>query len=98
MELRRTAIKLFLAALVTSIVAGAVLYRTGEAFIEHRKLRAKVAQLEREYDTQLEELGQVLSEEDRLRNDTEAQEQILIDRFGYARPDETPIIIIDEEN
>jgi hypothetical protein len=98
MEQRRTAIRLLLAALVTSIIACAVLYRAGEAFFEHRKLRAEVAQLEHEYETQLEELGQVLSEEDRLRNDTEAQEQILIDRFGYARPDETPIIIVDQDN
>ncbi len=98
MELRRTAIKLGLAALVTSIIACAVLYRTGEAFFAHRQLRAEVAQLEHEYEEQLEELGQVLSEEDRLKNDAEAQKQILIDRFGYTRPDETPIIILDEEN
>lgn len=98
MELQRAAVKLFLAALVTSIIAGTVLYRTGEAFLAHRRLKAEVTQLEQEYESQLQELGQVLSEEDRLKHDTEAQKQILIDRFGYTRPDETPILIIDEDN
>jgi hypothetical protein len=56
----------------------------------------EVARMEQEYEAQLEALGRVLIEGERVKNNEEVQEQILIDRYGYVRPDETPILIIDD--
>ena len=97
METRIAALKLGALALTASLIAGAIAFKTGEAWLEHRRLSSEVAQMEREYQQQLQQLGTVLSEEARLRTDAEAQQQMLIDRFGYTRPDETPIVIMDDE-
>ena len=96
MKLRRNALRLGVVALAVWLIACLVLYRAGEAFLEHRRLRAEVARMEQEYAAQLEALGQVLIEGERVKNNEAVQEQILIDRYGYTRPDETPIVIVDE--
>ena len=88
----RRAIILLAIWLVASIAA----VRAMGSMLEHRRLASEVAVLENEYQCQIEEYTQLLTEGDRIENDHNYQIEILKKRFGYTEPDETPIVILPD--
>lgn len=65
--------------------------------LEHRRLGLEVQQLEQQYDEELSAYADQLAENERIANDPEWQIELLKNHFGYAEPDETPIVILSEE-
>lgn len=83
-------------ALLLTVVwglAAAVLAQAVVSYVEHRRLAREVAQLKQRYDEQFDNYAGHLVESARLENDTEYQVELLKNRFGYTRPNETPVII-----
>jgi hypothetical protein len=83
-------------ALLLTIVwglAAAVVVQAAISFVEHRRLANEVASLGQRYTQQLDNYAGHLAEGERLKHDTEFQVELLKNRFGYTRPNETPIVI-----
>jgi len=67
------------------------------AMIEHRQLRNELAQLHSQYDNDLENYSNELAHGERIRKDEQYQIDLLKKNFGYSEPDETPVIILPEQ-
>jgi len=65
--------------------------------VEHRQLARETAQLNAQYQQQLQEYAKLLAEGERISNDHDYQIELLKKRFGYTAPDETPIVIMHGE-
>ena len=69
--------------------------RAIDTYLDHRELSRRVAELEYTYTEQLEQYADVLAQSERVVNDKETQIQLLKERFGYTKPDESPIVVLD---
>jgi hypothetical protein len=67
------------------------------AMLEHRQLRAELVQLHSQYDSDLETYSDELAHGERIRKDEQYQIDLLKKKFGYSEPDETPVIILPEQ-
>jgi hypothetical protein len=92
----RATVRVSLFFLVWTVAVCAVTQAVAQG-LEHRQLTMEVQQLEQEYDAQLATYADQLAENERIANDRERQIELLKDRFGYAEPNETPIVILSEE-
>jgi hypothetical protein len=86
-----------LVLLVWSLALVALL-RSVEMVIEHQRTSARVAALRQQYEEQLRDYADLLAEGEHIVNDEEYQVKLLKERLGYAQPDETPIIVLPEED
>ena len=62
--------------------------------LEHQRLAARVEQLKSEYDQQVNDYADTLALGDKITLDQEYRLRLLKERFGYAEPDESPMVII----
>lgn len=65
--------------------------------ITHQRLVREVAAMQADYQHKLADYASQLAEGERLKSDKQYQVDLLKKRFGYTRPNETPIIIEREE-
>jgi hypothetical protein len=65
--------------------------------LDHRQLASKVDALSVEYEQEMTRYASLLADIERLTHDRDTQIKLLKDRFGYAQPDESPIIILRED-
>lgn len=78
-------------------LAAAMLIQAVRSCIQHQRLARQVAGLQQQYDQQMKDYAGQLAEGERLNNDKDYQIELLKKRFGYTRPNETPIVIDHEE-
>jgi cell division protein FtsB len=77
--------------------ASAMLIQAGRSCVQHQQLAREVAGLQQQYDQQMKDYAGQLAEGERLKHDKDYQIELLKKRFGYTRPNETPIIVDHEE-
>jgi hypothetical protein len=92
------AIKRVVILLSVWIITGLVWYHVAGEYSYHQALSSEVAQLEADRDMQAGELTRSLVNEDELRNDPDRKIEMLKKEFGFTRLDETPILILPEQN
>ena len=78
-------------------LAAAMLIQAGFSCVQHQRLSRQVASLKQQYDKQMQDYAGQLAEGERLSSDQNYQVELLKKKFGYTRPNETPIIIDHEE-
>ncbi len=74
-------------------LAAAVVVQAARSCITHQRLVRDVATMQADYERKLADYASQLAEGERLKNDKQYQVDLLKKRFGYTRPNETPIII-----
>lgn len=77
-------------------VAAAVVVQAACSFITHQRLVRDATAMRADYDKKLADYAAQLAEGERLKHDKQYQVELLKQRFGYTRPNETPIIVEDE--
>ena len=75
-------------------LALAALCRAASEYMEHRRLARSVAEMKSQYAAELSDYAALLHEGERLETDEKYQVELLKQRFGYTRPDETPIVVL----
>jgi hypothetical protein len=65
--------------------------------LAHQRLADSVSTLSAEYEQEMAEYAALLADTERLTYDRDTQIKLLKDRFGYAEPDESPIVILRGE-
>jgi hypothetical protein len=78
-------------------LAAAMLIQAGRSCVQHQRLARQVASLQQQYNQQMKDYAGQLAEGERLNNDQNYQVELLKKKFGYTRPNETPIIVDHEE-
>jgi hypothetical protein len=78
-------------------LAAAMVIQAGRSCVEHQRLARQVAGMQQQYDQQMQDYAGRLAEGERLNNDKDYQIELLKKKFGYTRPNETPIIVDREE-
>jgi hypothetical protein len=68
------------------------------AWQEHKLRETELRAAREDYDARLQEYSKLLAEGDALRGDKQYQKDLLKKRFGYTEPDETPIVIVRDNN
>lgn len=66
--------------------------------ISRNNLKAEVQELQSEYNGQLESYAGLLAQIEKIETDHETQVELLKNQFGYAEPDETPIVILRQDS
>jgi hypothetical protein len=87
-------------ALLLAIIwglAAVVLAKAVYSCVVHERLAREVAQLGRQYDKQFAEYGELLVEGEKLKQDDDYKVSLLKKRFGYTRPNETPIVVLRDD-
>ena len=79
-------------------LAGAVSVRAVAQAVTHRRMLRETAVLQQEYDALLEQYAATLAEGQRLSSDHDYQLELLKQEFGYTAPDETPIVILRQDD
>jgi hypothetical protein len=65
--------------------------------VEHRRMTADVHRLSKDYDRSMSDYAGVLVEGQRISDDPDYQVHLLKQRFGFSRPNETPIVVQIED-
>jgi hypothetical protein len=89
-------LRLLLRALLLLAVWGAATYAlccSVHHLTEHRQLAADVTSLDADYNRRVSDYAGLLVEGHKISNDPDYQVRLLKQRFGYARPNETPIVV-----
>jgi hypothetical protein len=97
-EMKKT-VSHILRSLALLLVWGLAAFTLSIAYRSYSRNRAvaqEVSRLQSDYTSQMDAYAGVLVEGDKLENDHDYRIQLLKDRFGYAEPDETPIVILDD--
>jgi hypothetical protein len=68
------------------------------AMMEHRQLSAELGQMQKQYNSDLRSYSQELAHGEKIRGDEQYQIELLKKKLGYSEPDETPVIILPEQN
>lgn len=86
--------------LFASVWTAAVLigWHALELSISRNQLKAEVEEMQREYSGQLEIYAGLLAQIEKIETDHETQIELLKKQFGYAEPDETPIVILRQDS
>lgn len=86
-----TRVLLFAAVWTAAVLIG---WHALKLSIARNQLKADVQQLQNEYNGQLETYAGLLAQIEKIETDHETQVEMLKNQFGYAEPDETPIVIL----
>jgi hypothetical protein len=78
-------------------LAAAVVVQAALSYITHRRLVREVAGMQADYKQKVADWAAQLAEGEKLQSDKQYQVELLKKRFGYTRPNETPIIIDRED-
>ena len=93
MKIRLRLILRALLLLAVWAAAGYAAYCGGQRLVEHRKVSSDVTRLSSDYDTTVSNYAGLLVEGKKISSDPNYQVHLLKQRFGYARPNETPIVV-----
>ena len=84
-----------LTKVVVGLVVLAVLLLIGMCYLpliqENTRMRAQILKLNQQLETETNQLNQLQSQIDALRNDPKTIERLAREKLGYAKPDETVI-------
>jgi cell division protein FtsB len=84
-----------LTKIVVGLIVLAVLLLIGMCYLpliqEKTRMNAQIFKLEQQLETESNQLNQLQSQIDALRNDPKTVERLAREKLGYAKPDETVI-------
>ena len=84
-----------LTKVVVGLVVLAVLLLIGMCYLpliqENTRMRAQILKLNQQLEAETNQLNQLQSQIDALRNDPKTIERLAREKLGYAKPDETVI-------
>lgn len=76
------------------LVAGYCAWMAYGAFREHEQRTAELGRMRADYESQADGYAKLLAEGEKIQGDKQYQKDLLKKRFGYTEPDETPIVIV----